>query len=81
MVNCSANNCTNRSGQYPNKEVTFHKLPKDKVMREKWLNSVRRAGKLPKDVSFYVCSVHFEEDCYERDLQVIEPYSLLLFFC
>lgn len=72
MVNCSAIGCANRSAQFPNHEVTFHRLPneKHKELRQLWLNNIRRKEPLPKDVSLRICSVHFEESCYERDLQV-----------
>ena len=30
MVNCSAMGCTNRSGEFPNREIIFHQLPNQK---------------------------------------------------
>jgi hypothetical protein len=72
MVNCSAIDCTNRSEWFSNGEVGFHKIPhkKDKELKLKWLHNIRREGKLPKDASFCICSAHFEESCFERDLKV-----------
>eukprot|EP00795_Rhopilema_esculentum_P006509 gene6509-11971_t len=70
MPNCGAFGCTNRSSH--NKELTFHQIPgegRNKQLRKMWLKNIRRAGELPKDKSFYICSEHFAEDCYERDFK------------
>eukprot|EP00795_Rhopilema_esculentum_P005708 gene5708-10958_t len=70
MPNCGAFGCTNRSSH--NKELTFHQIPgegRNKQLRKMWLTNIRRAGELPKDKSFYICSEHFAEDCYERDFK------------
>ena len=61
MVNCSAIGCTNRSADQP--EISFHQVPtekKNKSLRKHWLHNIRRAGELPKDTSFFICSTHFE---------------------
>ena len=84
MVSCSAIGCTNRSTDNPN--IRFYQVPsekKNKPLRKQWLQNVRRDGQLPKDKSFYICSNHFKEDCFQRDLQVsnpiiVERFSLLL---
>ena len=70
MVSCSAFGCTNRSENCP--EISFHRIPswKKKELRKKWLHNIRRVGTLPSDQSFYICSSHFEENCFKRDLQV-----------
>ena len=60
--------CTNRSTS--NKETQFHKVPsadKDSNLRKQWLHKIRREGKLPSDKSFYICSDHFQDECYQRD--------------
>ena len=62
-----------RSGQFPKIEVyniSPNSNQKHNEVRQQWLNNIRRYGTLPKDVSFFICSVHFEKSCYERDLQV-----------
>ena len=70
MVNCSAIGCTNRSAQFPDREVVFHKLPRqNKSLRQQWLSNIRREGTLPKDISIAICSTHFKEACYKRDFQ------------
>ena len=57
MVNCSAIGCTNRSADQP--EISFHQVPtekKNKSLRKHWLHNIRRAGELPKDTGFFICS-------------------------
>ena len=71
MVSCSAIGCTNRS-------TDFYQVPsekKNKSLRKQWLVNIRCDGQLPKDNSFYICSDHFEENCFKRDLQVSSTYS------
>lgn len=79
MPNCAAINCTNRTGNNKSKEnvddvVVFFKIPsaeKKNELRKRWSHNIRRTGPLPKDSGFYICSTHFEPDCFERDLQAI----------
>ena len=72
MVSCSAAiGCTNRSTD--NIKIRFYQVPsekKNKSLRKQWLVNIRRDGQLPKDNSFYICSDHFEENCFKRDLQL-----------
>ena len=70
MVNCAAFGCTNRAANKP--ELSFHKIPskKHKYLRTQWLQNIRRDGVLPKDECFYICSEHFQEKYFKRDLQV-----------
>ena len=78
--------CTNRSTS--NKEIQFHKVPsadKDSNLRKQWLHKIRQEGKLPNDKSFYICSDHFQDECYQRDLEVslvknIYPWSRFIFY-
>ena len=79
MVSCSAAiGCTNRSTD--NINIRFYQVPsekKNKSLRKQWLVNIRRDGQLPKDNSFYICSDHFEENCFKRDLQLNSTYSSL----
>ena len=71
MPGCSAYGCSNRSQDKP--ELSFHKVPSEKTnksLRKQWLHNIRRDGQLPKDSGFYICSVHFEESCFQRNLKV-----------
>ena len=79
MVSCSAIGCTNRSTDNPN--IPFYQIPteKKKPLRKQWLHNVCCAGQVPKDKSFYICSKHFKEDCFQRDLQVSSSIFVKLF--
>ena len=74
---CGAYGCTNRGGE--NEEISFHSLPSEKkgTLRSKWLQNIRREGKLPKTLA--ICSEHFERDCFEGDLKVSPFYNISLF--
>ena len=39
-------------------------------IRKKWLANIKRRGQLPKEEHFIICSQHFEEDYFKRDLKV-----------
>ena len=46
---------------------------KQKEIRQEWLRYIKGRQNeryLPKDSTLYICSEHFEEGCFERDLQV-----------
>ena len=46
---------------------------KQKEIRQEWLRHIKGRQNeryLPKDSTLYICSEHFEEGCFERDLQV-----------
>ena len=67
MPNCGANGCCNRSNNYPAK--SFHRLPSEskKELRKAWLLKINRKH-IPKEL--YICSDHFEPECFERDFKV-----------
>ena len=73
---CAAYGCTNKWKK--DSEIAYHKLPTDRALREKWLINIKREGKLPKDENFFICSDHFEETCFQRDLQVTLAFYLIL---
>ena len=79
MPNCAAFGCTNRSSEKPS--LLFRQIPsgtRDKQLRTRWLNNIKRDGELPKNNSFYICSEHFEDECFERDLKVRFKFSSYL---
>ena len=70
MVYCSAVGCSNdcrfvSKGQ----GVSFHRFPTSLSLKIKeWLANISRVGlAVTKDIR--LCSVHFEPDCFERDLR------------
>ena len=68
MPSCSAPDCTNRSKDCP--EKSFYRLPcqSKKEQRQGWLAKIKRSI-IPAEM--YICSDHFEPDCFERDLKVM----------
>ena len=65
MTNCGAPGCTNRSAN--NKNLSFHRLSSRKGdIKKKWLHKLGRKN-VPETLS--LCSEHFEQSCFERDLQ------------
>ncbi|XP_032831685.2 DNA transposase THAP9 [Petromyzon marinus] len=63
MVVCCASGCTNRTGKPPG--VTFHRLPKDKDMRMRWIAAIHRERWQPTH-STSICSAHFVEGDFDR---------------
>ena len=88
MPSCAATNCVNRTGN--KNDLSFHRVPTNnkKELRSKWLQNIKRQHPLPSGNSFFICSDHFEEDCFERDFMVRFccslhkiPYFYLIFWC
>lgn len=50
------------------KDVIYHMLPGEAILAAKW---IKACGKKDQKVPYYarVCSEHFSEKCYQRDLQ------------
>ena len=58
--------CSNREKQ---NDISFHRLPiNDSTTLQKWLNNMK-LKKRPNLKYSRLCSKHFTEDCYERDLK------------
>ena len=68
MPNCGTVGCTNHSTKNPN--LSFHRV------RDERLRNIKRKEPLPKN--FYICSEHFEKDCFKRDSKVI---TIKVFLC
>ena len=65
VSSCSAVGCTNRGGSKPG--LFMKRIPSDEKLRKIWLNKIKRVGNLHKKI--YLCSDHFTQDCFERDLK------------
>jgi len=52
--------------------VTMHQFPLDVNTREKWVKFVQRHRRDFRPTSKYtsLCSAHFEDDCYNRTVQI-----------
>ncbi|KAK2558915.1 THAP domain-containing protein 2 [Acropora cervicornis] len=64
MVNCCVPGCTNYSAKSTN--ISYHKIPKDPQLRKAWISRLRREN-LPPLKNCYVCSEHFDNECFESD--------------
>ncbi|KXJ08546.1 THAP domain-containing protein 2 [Exaiptasia diaphana] len=69
MVNCCVPGCTNFSTKtrYLEKVMNYHKIPSEPKIQRAWIARIRREN-LPPLKKSYVCSEHFETDCFEKDL-------------
>ncbi|XP_035214890.1 chromobox protein homolog 3-like isoform X2 [Stegodyphus dumicola] len=63
VVTCSAYGCTNR--RIHGTKLTFHRIPKDPVLKASWIRAIRRKDWIPTKNS-YVCSEHFKENDFNR---------------
>lgn len=50
------------------KDIMYHNFPKDETVRDEWVRLCNRAPRWNPATS-QICSVHFSENDYERDLQ------------
>ena len=66
-VDCSSNSFTKKRV----KGLRFFQLPRNETLKKKWLQNIKREN-LPKNPS--VCELHFEENCFKRDLQVSNAF-------
>ena len=62
---CAANGCHNRTEN--NKEVSFHKIPKEPALRKAWYVAI---GRIELPESGNICSAHFTSDCYEDNVKL-----------
>ena len=65
MVHCCVPACTNHSSR--TQGISYHKIPKDKQLRKSWISALCSHNLPPVD-NCYVCSDHFERECFESDL-------------
>jgi len=65
MVHCCVPGCTNFSTKTTN--ISYHKIPTDPHRQKAWISRLRREN-LPPSKYCYVCSEHFEKECFELDL-------------
>ncbi|XP_035227907.1 THAP domain-containing protein 2-like [Stegodyphus dumicola] len=64
MVNsCVAFGCTNR--RIAGSGITFHRIPKDPMLREAWIQAIRRKDWNPSANAF-LCSEHFKEEDFNK---------------
>jgi len=68
MPSCAIAKCSSNENNCKEKGITFHRIPKDKGLRKAWVHACKRADKFNVD-SVKVCSLHFVDDDFERDLK------------
>lgn len=69
MPQCYVETCRNYYEKTRgSKDIIYHMLPGDPVLALKWIHA---CGKKKQTLPYYarVCSDHFSEKCYQRDLQ------------
>ena len=69
MVGCAAVSCKSNSSHKTVELVSFYRLPHDLKLRKVWLVNLKRLHP-PKEEHMRVCHLHFDENCFERDLKV-----------
>lgn len=69
MVHCCAPGCKNYSSKTKDLEVvvSYHKIPSEPKLQKAWIARLRREN-LPPLKNCYVCSEHFEADCFVPDM-------------
>uniref|UniRef100_A0A3Q2PST6 THAP domain-containing protein 6-like n=1 Tax=Fundulus heteroclitus TaxID=8078 RepID=A0A3Q2PST6_FUNHE len=68
---CAALDCTKRcTVQTRSLGITFHRFPKEAVMKKRWVKAVRRKGFSPSTAS-RLCSEHFNEEDFDRTGQTV----------
>lgn len=71
MVHCAAVNCDyQRRNNYC---VSYHRLPKNLDLKEKWVHAIGRTD-LPKEHQVFLCSNHLEENCFKASLSLKLQY-------
>ena len=70
---CVAAGCSNTHSD----NISMHKFPKDPEVRQKWEKQVQRTReKWSATESSFLCSNHFEADCFEVDSILAEQMGL-----
>ena len=75
MVICAAVGCGSNFDTSKELNIHLYWLPREEVLKIAWKQKLQQE-KLPAYENIRVCNLHFEEECFERDLQV---YSIYMF--
>ena len=77
MVICAALGYGSNSITFKELNISLYQLPREEALKiagEKKIRREKRWEKLPADENIRVCNLHFEGECFERDLQVYNIY-------
>ena len=66
MPHCAAYGCSNSTAKDP--DLYFMRFPDDRELCRQWLHNTGRGGAWKPTKHSRLCSEHFEESCFERDL-------------
>ena len=66
--NCAVASCNNTWSEAASGVVSFHRFPKDSILCRTWIMRCRREDTFNVKAA-RICSCHFTDDCFERDLQ------------
>ena len=70
---CVAAGCSNTHSD----SISMHKFPKDPELRKKWEKQVQRTReRWSATENSFLCSEHFEADCFEVDSMLAEQMGL-----
>ena len=77
MVICVAVGCNSDSRD--GKGLSFYKFPVDENLKKQWLIKIKRKN-IQSMKHARICHLHFEEDCFKRDLQVWKCFCSIAVF-
>ncbi|KAF7274788.1 hypothetical protein GWI33_012542, partial [Rhynchophorus ferrugineus] len=70
MPQCFVETCGNYySKTKGNSKIIYHILPSDPVLAAKWIRACGKDFNQPRPIYPRICSEHFSEKAYQRDLQ------------
>ena len=73
MVICAVVGCGSNSNTCKELNISLYQLPREEALKIAWKQKLWREMLLA-DENIRVCNLHFEEECFERDLQVYSIY-------
>ncbi|XP_047019217.1 THAP domain-containing protein 2-like [Helicoverpa zea] len=65
IVKCRASKHKNQAG------FSLHRFPIRNDLRTKWLEAIGEENINPRHKYWYVCSLHFEDSCFNRTLDIL----------
>uniref|UniRef100_A0A1E1VY77 THAP-type domain-containing protein n=1 Tax=Pectinophora gossypiella TaxID=13191 RepID=A0A1E1VY77_PECGO len=69
MPACSIVQCGAKKGK-KQPHLTLHRFPRNEILRRRWLETVGEKNINPRHKELYLCSLHFEDNCFNRTLDV-----------
>ena len=80
MPYCAVPNCRNGTGKGNIKQagISYHRFPNDNSLAQAWWLNIKRGGVLTGVKDPRVCSTHFKDDDFKRNLmhELLNPGSI-----